>query len=66
MEWIDVNDRLPKSTEWIGYTYGEKNLRTDVYYDHDREKWYYQNLLDYEVEFLVTHWMPLPESPKGR
>lgn len=54
MEWISVNDRLPKDrTKCL--VYGEI-IKYDISYYH--KGFYIGN------EF-VTHWMPLPEPPKG-
>lgn len=66
--WISVEERLPISDEYVlcwytgddgrkWHTVGELNSRykkwiLDIYND------------DYDCEFTVTHWMPLPEPPK--
>ena len=62
-EWISVKDRLPKEhrlvlcrwTRGIGASYGFAR------YNHDNDVWYVSN----EGMPEVTHWMPLPQPPKG-
>ena len=73
-EWISVEDRLPLLTEEqisMGHYFGETFVpefnvmilgatrATTLYFDG--EKWYDEELIPY----TVTHWMPLPEPPKG-
>lgn len=55
-EWISVEDRLPqKHDEVLVFCDGARQLdficSSGRWYDHDHKK--------------VTHWMPLPEAPKG-
>jgi hypothetical protein len=62
-EWISVKDRLPDEyrlvlcrwTRGIGASYGFAR------YNHDNGVWYVSN----EGMPEVTHWMPLPQPPKG-
>ena len=73
-EWIPVTERLPKFTEeeiegyrFFGDTFfPEFNVMisgatqpTTLYFDGER--WYDEELHCY----CVTHWMPMPEPPKG-
>ena len=60
-EWISVKDRLPEKEEIVlcclglvqnVYTYKGDNIWEDSY-------GYYQK------DEPITHWMPLPEPPKG-
>ena len=57
-EWISVEDRLPeREGKYLTFTIkGEVQLN-----------WFVSFLADAEPEFdyWVTHWMPLPEPPKG-
>ena len=70
MEWISVKDRLPKKDgEYFCYT---KLHYISVYYygkiddESDRKCFYFFDSEYGDVEANnVTHWMELPEPPKG-
>ena len=63
-KWISVNDRLPK-----------EKVICIVYYKHaycDNDGYWTIGICFYDGEkfqmhcaYKVTHWMPLPEPPKG-
>ena len=62
-KWIPVTERLP-----------EKNTSVLVYYKHGRNIFWYDekdgfcDIDQYGMncpDGTVTHWMPLPEPPKG-
>ena len=63
-EWISVDDRLP-----------EEKANCIVYYQHsycDNDGYWAIGMCFYDGEkfqlnpaYKVTHWMPLPEPPKG-
>ena len=61
--WISVNERLPDEhrlvlcrwTRGTGASYGFAR------YNYDNDVWYVSN----EGMPEVTHWMPLPQPPKG-
>ena len=63
-EWISVKDRLP-----------EEKVNCIVYYQHayrDNDGYWAIGFCFYDGEkfridllYKVTHWMPLPEPPKG-
>ena len=63
-EWISVDDRLP-----------EEKVNCIVYYKHaycdNDDYWaigtcfYDGNKFQMHWSYKVTHWMPLPEPPKG-
>lgn len=63
LRWIPVTERLPEAhrlvlcrwTRGIGASYGFAR------YNHDNGVWYVSN----EGMPEITHWMPLPEPPKG-
>lgn len=58
-EWIPVTERLPeKGEEVLAYT-----ITHDVRKSHFRgeKSWYGHD----GIWRVVTHWMPLPEAPKG-
>lgn len=63
--WIDVKNELPEKTGdyLIFNTDGTVLL---YWYDKEYKEWYDKEWYDgsgYQTE-SVTHWMPLPESPK--
>ena len=73
-EWISVKDRLPdnKEHDWVlaqvvednGYMHIPKVME----YRQLRNDWFeetYGWLSEHNGVFTVTHWMPLPELPKG-
>ena len=78
-EWISVKDRLPEKTgsylvfyhEWSGGaflpTYEDFKIRVMRFLNS--RKWCYPVCVDKRCEAdtnrEVTHWMPLPEPPKG-
>lgn len=72
-EWISVRDRLPKigqrciwylTCESLGFLPGEK------YHDYSLDHFGWKgNLIthpDKYITFTYTHWIPLPEPPKGK
>ena len=72
MEWINVNDKLPKAPEydWVLVQvklipenfYGVPHiaeLRSGVWYDQQLDK-----PMEEELSVIVTHWTPMPEHPK--
>lgn len=61
-EWISVDDRLPENEKegvLIGLRWGE----VDIGWCEDG-RWSSEFVNEYE-DGEVTHWMPLPEPPKG-
>lgn len=61
-EWIPVTDRLPEDGAVVlGYMVS-RDYRT-IKWKNNTQRWE-GLLLDYSKEF-VTHWMPLPQPPKG-
>ena len=76
-EWISVDDRLPieeakaHEQEWCG-EYCEflvmierGSLPTTLYYDLKENEWFRINTALERETYKVTHWMPIPEPPKG-
>lgn len=60
-EWISVNDRLPeRKGNYLGFT-GSTTMVG--YYKGNGIWWIWLN--DVEGENLFTHWIPLPQPPKG-
>jgi hypothetical protein len=59
-QWISVSERLPVAQGY--YMVYHKNSKIIA------ERFYYKDCPDLFVEVTgdpVTHWMPLPEPPKG-
>ena len=64
-EWISVKDRLPEAdVAVLARCFYHESWRTLVCHTSKRNagKWY-TNVAGQWVQ--VTHWMPLPEPPKG-
>ena len=73
-EWISVKDKLPdnKEYDWVLAQVVEDNgfmhIPTVMEYRQSKNDWFeetYGWLSDHNGAFTVTHWMPLPEPPKG-
>lgn len=68
-EWISVEDRLPEEGEYVlcvlkGFNYGGKiQVCKFVPADKFKDKPYFEHFRNGFPS--VTHWMPLPEPPKG-
>ena len=58
--WISVDERLPESQKFV-IVCDEYGNVDEAYFYHDRKfRW-----VDNEEIAFATHWMPLPERPKG-
>ena len=58
--WIPVTERLPKAyTDVLAYR--KSGCEVECCIDIHSNFW----LKDPTSEHIVTHWMPLPEAPKG-
>lgn len=65
MKWVSVKERLPDNEQWVlcfmeNEEFGKFRVFQWSYIDwqwNDGNEWY--------DEEDVTHWMPLPEPPKG-
>ena len=73
-EWIPVTQRLPdnKEHDWVLAQVVEDNgfmhIPKVMEYRQQRNDWFeetYGWLSEHNGAFTVTHWMPLPEPPKG-
>ena len=68
-EWISVDDRLPEEGEYVlcvlkGFNYGGKiQVCKFVPADKFKDKPYFAHFRNGFP--FVTHWMPLPQLPKG-
>ena len=70
-KWISVEDRLPDTAErvlvskkWLGMQYKPEY---GYYQDFPNQKgcWYVLTEFGYYPQREITHWMPMPEPPKG-
>ena len=73
-EWISVDDRLPdnKEYDWVLAQVVEDNgfmhIPTVMEYRQSKNDWFeetYGWISEHNGAFTVTHWMPLPQPPKG-
>ena len=67
-KWIPVSERLPEHfgtfLAAIDEVHGEKRISADAAdFDPERKRWETWNY--FCAGYKVTHWMPLPEPPKG-
>ena len=68
-KWIPVKDRLPEEGEYVlcvlkGFNYGGKiQVCKFVPADKFKDKPYFEHFRNGFPS--VTHWMPLPQPPKG-
>ena len=62
-EWISVKDRLPELNKLVlaCNTVGDIEI---VSYYNEKFMLYDGNEYPYEMRY-ITHWMPLPQPPKG-
>ena len=63
-DWISVKDRLPKNNERI-LAWCKDYCIHDVVWDWPGCSWFDEVTGVEHKELFVTHWMPLPELPKG-
>lgn len=64
MEWISVEERLPKNQQRVIYYFELTGAHVGAYYDSVDGP-----LFVGDKGYLtddVTHWMPLPEPPKRK
>jgi len=64
MEWISVEERLPKKNEeYIVCGVGFNNVLVTTL-EWRRGRWFSDVYQNYVEMIKITHWMPLPEPPK--
>lgn len=64
-EWISVDDRLPEKGEGTVLVCGSRGGIYTAYLERSGKypKWHKLNSKNHYCD--PTHWMPLPEAPKG-
>jgi hypothetical protein len=66
MEWIDVNDNLPDTDEYltVGYIEGTPWLHYCAIYSAKDGKWIRtERQFPKDITEFVKYWMPLPKPP---
>ena len=71
-KWISVEERLPeKEGDYLVWNKDQKKIEIRFFHrlpphypveSHPEIREYFGNFADYK---RITHWMPLPEAPKG-
>lgn len=63
IEWISVDEKLPKHLEKVLVCDDKQNMFTALYvvFDNGGFDW----CTSVRLVYKVTHWMPLPMPPKG-
>ena len=64
-EWISVKDRLPENDQWVLCFMKDKSFGTFRVFQWNYIDWQWNDGNEWFDEKDVTHWMPLPEPPKG-
>lgn len=68
-EWIKCSERLPDDDNFVLVTNGKHTgIGAYLHDDHleDDERWQDEHFefINKQSKYSVTHWMPLPETPK--
>ena len=63
-EWVPVTERLPESGEWV-LCACRANIIEVLKYDSTMDDWDSTMPERCYMNGFVTHWMPLPQLPKG-
>ena len=65
-KWVSIKDRLPNKTDFV-LCCGDGAIRCMGYNETIKqfEDWDDRNILCLRPEY-ITHWMPLPKSPKEK
>jgi hypothetical protein len=65
-EWVSVEDRLPDvDNDYLCAIQKSKSKYVTIRSYSQKRKWYGISFGYYYSQPNVTHWMPLPEPPKG-
>lgn len=63
-QWISVEKRLPNAMDWVLCAHADGFIEV-LRYDHIMDDWDTTVNNRCRSRESVTHWMPLPEPPKG-
>ena len=63
-EWISVEERFPEGSTRV-LAYSKKYNEVGVYYYGGADEWWDNDGWASAKYYEITHWMPLPEAPKG-
>ena len=63
--WISVTERLPENDQWALCFMKDKSFGTFRVFQWNYIDWNWNDGNEWFDEKDVTHWMPLPEPPKG-
>ena len=63
-KWIPVTERLPEGMDWVLCACKDGEVRI-LCYDYIMDDWDIHGRPTCYGKAFVTHWMPLPEPPKG-
>ena len=64
-KWIPVTERLPEGMDWVLCACKDGEIRI-LCYDYIMDDWdIHGRPNSCYAKGFVTHWMPLPEPPKG-
>jgi len=62
-QWISVKDGLPAPMKNVLVSCGEAGMAV-AYLGYKTGQWL-ETITEQYIPFEVTHWMPLPDPPKG-
>lgn len=65
MNWIPVAEKLPGSDDKVLVCCKGIDEATIGWYDSGWDEWFAEYKLTQHRLAAITHWMPLPELPKG-
>ena len=67
MKWIPVTKKKPKVGEYVLFMYAKNSHDPTLHAKNTMAvgRYEYKMFLVNGCEVIVTHWMPLPEPPKG-
>lgn len=68
-QWIPVTERLPERLKYVLVRYKNNDMAVACWFDGDEDILFWRAMTDEgwcsDCDTDPTHWMPLPEPPKG-